>query len=313
MRTNDNNSKIKYDVPEWLLEKETELALMPAPSKMRFMRETMKNIAQVFENEFFSEKYASLPRILQLTDARVKLCVFLFFIVLSSFTSSLAALTALAAIPLVYAKVSGLPLKSFFKRVWLYIPLLVLILSIPGASSLFVGGKPLFYAIQPGVFGIKSGVYFSAAGISTALRLTLRAGISLSFGFLLLLTTRWSHITGGLAHMHIPQVFISILNIAYRYIFVMSEIAVNMMDARKLRTVGKVKTAENRNFMGRSTAFLFIKSHYMSEEIYDAMSCRGFTGNPVSLTQMKIGAADILFIISSGLIALLLIAGDYLL
>jgi len=57
---------------------------------------------------------------------------------------------------------------------------------------------------------------------------------------------------------------------------------------------------------------LFLKSHRLSEEVYDAMCCRGFTGKTVSLDQFKIKNTDVLFMISNSIIILLLIAGERL-
>jgi len=308
----ETKMSIDSNIPGWLLEKSESMAEKPSRSKMHFMQKTVRHISEVFENELISEKYAGMPLLLQIIDPRAKVLIFLLFMVLSSFTANLMILMVLAAIPLIYAKLSGIELKSYGKRIWLTIPLVVFLFSIPGATSLFVQGTPLFYVIQPGAMGLKSGLYFSFNGITTALRLALRTGVSLSFGFLLLLTTRWCHITGALASMHVPLVFVSVLNMAYRYIFVMSAAAVDMMDARLLRTTGKLSAAENRKFMGHSIGHLFLKSHYMSEEIYDAMCCRGFTGKPVSLAQFKIESKDIFFIANNVIIALILIVGEHL-
>ncbi len=299
-------------LPGWLLEKGETSTPESSPAKMHFIRKTMHHISEVFENEFFCEKYTRLPLLLQVIDPRIKFILFLAFLVFGSFAHSLVVLVILAAIPLIYAKLSGLEMKSYSRRTWLYLPLLVLVVSLPGASSLYVQGTPLFYLITPGNMGLQNGLYFSFGGIEVALRLMLRAGISLSFGFLLLLTTRWSQITGALAVMHVPLLFISILNMAYRYIFVMSAAAGNMMEARFLRTTGSLSTQDNRRFMGHSAALLFLKSHFLSQEIYDAMCCRGFTGKPVSLQTMKISGKDILFLINNGIIILILIAGETL-
>ncbi|MCX6384321.1 MAG: cobalt ECF transporter T component CbiQ [Actinobacteria bacterium] len=308
----EQRNNIYSDIPAWLLEKNLYNDMEASASKTHFIRKTLKHISEVFENELFCEKFAGKPLFLQSIDPRVKLLTLIFYMVLSSFTSNIVVLLILAVIPLLYAKLSGLELKDYIRRSWLYIPVLVLVFSIPGVTSLFVKGSPLVTVLRPGVMGLQSGLYFSMNGIEVALRIALRAGISLSFGFLLLLTTRWSKITSALALMHVPLLFISVLNMAYRYIFVISAMACDMMEARYLRTVGKLDTSDNRRFMGHSVAHMFIKSHYLSEEIYDAMRCRGFTGRPVSCDKFKVKGTDIFFIINNVIIVLILIAGEHL-
>jgi energy-coupling factor transporter transmembrane protein EcfT len=99
---------------------------------------------------------------------------------------------------------------------------------------------------------------------------------------------------------------------AYRYLFVLANAAGDLMQARFLRTVGQLETGANRRFMGHSAAHLFLKSHFLSGEIYDAMCCRGFTGKPVSLTKGKVAAKDVFFLVSNVLILLILIVEEIL-
>lgn len=300
------------EIPLWLLEKSRDESFKTGSSGTNFITKTLRRFSEVFENEFFCERYASKPMMLQCLDPRVKVIVLFGLMLFSAFVSRIVVLLALALIALVYAKLSGLDMRDYVRRVWAYIPLLIFIFSIPGASSLFTKGTPLFYILKPGTFGVQTGVYFTVSGIAMAFRLALRPGISLSFAFLLLLTTKWTRITGALAGMHVPLLIVSILNMAYRYIFIMAETAGNMMEARFLRTVGKLDPSENRRFMSRSVAHMFMKSHFLSEEIYDAMVCRGFAGKPVNMDRFKISGADILFTINNLLILIVLIAGEQL-
>ncbi|ADU26834.1 cobalt ECF transporter T component CbiQ [Ethanoligenens harbinense] len=304
--------EIPPDIPAWLLETSRDEKARVASSGTNFLIKTLHHFSEVFENEFYCERYASKTMLLQCLDPRVKVIVLLAFMVFSSFSSSIVILLALAVIAFAYAKLSGLNMTDYFRRVWAYLPPAVFVCSIPGASSLFTKGAPLFYVLPPGTFGMQNGLYFTSSGIAMAFRLALHPGISLSFAFLLLLTTRWSQITHALAGMHVPLVVVSVLNMAYRYLFVTVEMAKNMMEARFLRTVGKLETADNRRFMSHSVAYLFIKSQGLSEEIYDAMVCRGFSGKPVSIRSYKISAADVLFLINSVVILMLLIVGEHL-
>lgn len=300
-------------IPAWLLEDGANQAGGQArSSKTHFLRRTLKNISGIVENELYCEKYAAKDNFLQIVDPRVKFCVFLIFIIFGSFGGSVAVLTVLAAVPIVYAGLSGIPVRIFFRRIWLIVPVMIFLVSLPGASNLFIRGHPMIYVLGPGCFGMKEGLYFSAAGLRTAFRLMLRAGISLSFSFLLLLTTRWSKIASGLETMHTPSIVTSILNMTYRYIFLLSETAREMMEARYLRTFGKLKSSDNRHFVAHSTAYLFLKGHCISEEIYEAMCCRGYAGISTGLFDSEIALKDYIFIFLNAVILFLLILGEHL-
>lgn len=296
----------QLELPSWMAEK-NEMILGPSRIKTHFLRNTLKHLSEVFENEFFCELYADKRLFLQSIDPRVKTVVFLIFILFSGFTLHPAGFFILAAVPAVYSTLSGIKLKGFLKKSWLYIPLPAFLIALPGATNFFIQGRPLFFLLPPGVLGLKAGVSISAAGLGAALRIGLHAGIPLSFGILLLLTTRWSHVTDAMAALHVPLILVSILNMSYRYIFVISTLAGDLTAARYLRTVGKLNPAESRKFVGHGIAQLFIKSHYLSEEIFDAMRCRCFTGRPVSLARFHIGPADWIFILNSAVILLVLL------
>jgi cobalt/nickel transport system permease protein len=283
----------KVTLPVWMTKPNGSVT---GSAKTGFLRRTIKNISQVFENDFYSETYASKAGLLQAVDPCAKIVAFLGLTIFSGFTSSIAALTVLAAVPLFYGVASSIRLKDFFRRVWLTVPLLVLLFSVFGTSSLFLDGQPLFYLIPAQRIGNWGGLYFTASGIEAAFRIALRTGISISFAVLLLMTTRWQQVTAAFAAMHLPQTAVAVLDMAYRYIFFLSESAREMFEARFLRTVGKIPARESRRRTGGSVAILFLKSHAAGEEVYDAMRCRGYGDNFRRLRKSRLRGADISFL-----------------
>ena len=89
-------------------------------------------------------------------------------------------------------------------------------------------------------------------------------------------TTKWHEITSALKFFFIPDLFIFIFDITIKYILVLSRLSVELLQAMKLRAVGKSKNkqASLAGIMGT----VFLHSKEMSEEMYGAMECRGFTG-----------------------------------
>lgn len=300
-----------FELPQWMREPE-KAAQGPGHTKLHFLRGTLRRIAELFENDFSSEKYARFSLYLQSVDPRAKLAVFLLFIIFGSFMKSVPALLLLAAVPLFFAAVSGLELKTFARRVWGYLPLLLFVLSLPGASNAFVRGTPLITILPEHAAFFPNGLYFTSAGLWSAAKIGLRAGVSLSFAALLLLTTRWPSLTGALSAFGMPAMLVSVLNMAYRYLFVMARTASDLMQARFLRTCGTLPAKKNRRFMGHSIAFLFLKSHYYSEEIYSAMCCRGYAGGARRPEKRKLNRNDAVFLGTCVLIFLILLAEELL-
>ena len=75
-----------------------------------------------------------------------------------------------------------------------------------------------------------------------------------------------------------PQVFVLILSMTYRYIFLFLHTVNGIFLARKSRMVAKTRGAEQRRWIGGTLGALMSRSFKMSNDVYAAMLARGFTG-----------------------------------
>jgi cobalt/nickel transport system permease protein len=89
-------------------------------------------------------------------------------------------------------------------------------------------------------------------------------------------TTRWDRLAGALRQFFFPGLFIFVIDITVKYIFLLGEFALQMLYALRLRSVGRNRSKYGS--LGGVAGSLFIKSRDMSEDLYYAMECRGFTG-----------------------------------
>ena len=144
--------------------------------------------------------------------------------------------------------------------------------------------------------------------------LVLRVAVSISFAVLLTLTTRWADLLKSLRSLGMPRVFVLMLAMAYRYLYVLLESAGEMFVARKSRQIGPASdSGEGRRFISSSIGVLFGKSYSMSEEVYQAMVSRGFNGNVRTMDDLRLTRIDALWAGLASLIALLLIGGGHIL
>lgn len=294
-------------IPDWLRESSRNIPLKSA-NRLNFLRRTIHHLAKVFSNEIYLSVEANKTGFLQQIDPRFKLLVFFSFILISNFAHSFLLLIILFLIGLLYAKLSHISLSVLLKRSWLVIPLFVLICSLPALFNVLVAGHPLviFLPANQERHFFSHGLYISDNGLRVVLLMFLRSGVTLSFGYLLMITTRWHDLTKGMAQMKVPVSFILILEMTYRYIFLLSNIALQMSEARFLRSVGKLSHRENRRFLGHAIALLFIKASYLAHEIFSAMRLRGYTHKIVSLKTLKLTAIDWIFLVNNGLIMMVL-------
>lgn len=89
----------------------------------------------------------------------------------------------------------------------------------------------------------------------------------------------WNKIIASLRFFHLPSMVVFIFDITLKYIVMLGEVAQGVLEALGLRSVGHNadKTRSASNVMGVT----FLKAKDFSQEMYEAMECRGFTGEYV--------------------------------
>lgn len=106
--------------------------------------------------------------------------------------------------------------------------------------------------------------------------------------------TRWSEISKSLKLLFIPDIFIWIMDITIKYIVLLGEYSINLLYALKLRSVGI--TSNKYNSLTGIIGSLFIKSYKMSEEMFQAMECRGFVGEYTTKVNFTFRKIDYIYI-----------------
>lgn len=313
-----DNTKINIEnreIPSWILTTEKNEYKDTGKANTSFIKRTLLAFSKVIQNDMLSEKNAQKKGLMQKIDPRLKIVSILVFLLITGYVHSIIALAFLVIIVGMLVKLSLLDFPSYVKRVWLTLPLLMLIVSMIAGTSLIIPGKPLFYLynglnLKIGLLKFPNELYFSEQGIQSILKIFLRTGISFSFGYIFVMTTYWNRITKSLSILKIPNLIISVMDMTYRFIFVLLGVSTEMFEARTLRTVGSIKNKSNREFVSSSMAYIFVKSNYLSEEIFNSMICKGYTGKPVALWKFKLTSHDYLWILNNLFIILIISLGE---
>lgn len=116
-------------------------------------------------------------------------------------------------------------------------------------------------------------------------------------------STRWSSITSALKRFFVPDIFILVLDITIKYIVMLGDFMLNMLYALKLRSVGRNRSKYTS--LSGIAGTMFIESKEMADDMYNAMACRGFTGEYRVFNHFRFTLIDLTYIIMN--IAILLI------
>ena len=285
-----DNRVSRIELPLWMAEGVAGEPLRNWGRKRRhnFLGKSIRNMQRALAEGLLMEQYASRDGLLQRMEPRLKLVLAVLLIVLAGLSRSIPALLTMWAFTLLLMLLSGLPVLVMQKRIWGFIPLLTLIAAVPAMFNIIIDGTPLLMVHQAphastwlGIH-IPANVYISKQGVMAGFFLFLRVGLSLSMGVLLTMTTPVARLLKSLHVMGVPSLLVMIIEMSYRYLVLLLNLSIEMFEARSLRTVGIISMTSRRAQVGSSIAALFARSMELADEVYQAMTARGYTGKAVS-------------------------------
>jgi cobalt/nickel transport system permease protein len=248
-----------------------------------FVERTIERFSGAMEEAVFAEHVARLPGLLQKLDARVKVTGIGALIAGAIAVHRLWNLAALFAVALLLALLSRVSLVLLAKRVWLPVLAFTGIIALP---ALFLVSGSAALTIPFVEWRI------TWPGLTSAAFLILRAETAATFCLLLVLSTRWNHLLRALHFFRTPAVVVLIVEMTYRYVFLLLRTAQDMFESRKTKLVGYLEPADQRRLAAANVGVLLAKSVQFSSEVHKAMLARGFRGEVRLLDDFEMRASD---------------------
>jgi cobalt ECF transporter T component CbiQ len=299
--------------PQWLLQ--PELAMCPCGCVGRrrrgsYLEKTLKGAGGLLQQAMFSEDVALQDGLLQRIDPRAKAVGTVILLVAVALVRNVPVLLACYAATLALAAASALPVGFFVKRVWLFVPIFTGIVVLPATLSIVTRGEVVLTLWH--WHGHPEG--FTAQGLTSAALVVSRVAVSISLVVLLTLTTPWNRLLAALRALGVPKMFVLIIGMAYRYVFLLLTVVSDMFQSRASRAIGAAKHDRSaRAFIGASAGALIGKAHHLSEEVHQAMTARGYRGDAKTLERLRLRPADAAYVVAVLAVAALTIGGDRLL
>ncbi|MGM0451556.1 MAG: cobalt ECF transporter T component CbiQ [Thermodesulfobacteriota bacterium] len=243
------------------------------------------------------EPFAHGNSILHRLDPRVKIVTAVVYSVVVAVVYQFPALAAAFVISTLLLRMAGLNLKTVVKRLalvngfvlmfWLILPLTA------NGQILYQWGPMAIY--QPGVI--------------IAAQITLKSNAILMALIALVATMRFATLGHALNRLRLPEKFVFLFMLTYRYIFVIEAEYKRIWRAVKIRGFYPKTSIHCYKTYAYMIGMLFIRAANRAERVYRAMRCRGFTGRFYSLAEFRPSAGSWIFstfmaFISAGLIFL---------
>ena len=250
------------------------------------------------QDAFVTESFSRRRGLLQSLDPRAKLISILALIVATSTVGNLRILVFAYLFFLLVAFLSKIEISFFIKRVWLFIPIFSGFLVLPLIFNVFFPGDPLIHLIHlgPGAhlgpIPLPESIYITKQGVNAATIFMMRVATCVSAIVLLFLTTPQQMLFKSLRSVGIPKLYVLTLSMAYRYIFVLTELVSEMYVAKKARTIKARGMFDEQKWVGGRIGYTLIRSLDMSEKVHMAMMSRGYNGEVRIMQEFKMRNRD---------------------
>ncbi len=271
-------ARSQEQIPAWLLQQPRPPARMArVPSFLpagRYLERTLAAFTTTLRDAVLVEEWTGRKGLLQSIRAEAKLLGTVACVVSASLLHTWRPLVLLYGVSVLLALASRIPVAALLGRVWLGVGLFGGLTVLPSALNVITPGRPAVVLHMhdptltltvPGLIGV--GIF------------ALRVGVAVTFVLLLTFTTPWMELLASLHVMRIPRSVGMVLAITYRYLAVLLQIAAEMFQARRSRSVGTLPLNARRRMLGSTAGVLFGKSMVLTDEVHSAMVSRGWRGD----------------------------------
>lgn len=242
-------------------------------------------IAKIF-NDYFAVKENMLSKI----DSRIKLLFVILAIILTICSNSFLLPLAVAFLSLSSLIMVRIPPSILLFRLITPLGMAIVIFIV---QVFFYGQSPLFELNIAGLhlIGFKEGLHQGILIMSKVVG-------AVSLVLFLFLTTSLSKLLFAAYWFKIPQAFIEVIMLTYRYIFVLLESALEIRNAQRLR-LGYINFRTGLQSWGDLTGAMVIKAYQQAIQTHEAMIARGYSGKMAMEREEKLKPRDILAIFAA--------------
>jgi len=283
---------------------------------LSFLDKTILNTARSVRLIYLQAENAARQNFLSRINPNVKFISLVYMAVIISLVRNLHSQMFLSAfIFILYLLAAGTGIFSVLRKIVLVAFVFGFLIVFPASLNVITPGKMLATLItlrEPvhfWIYTIPATIGFTDSGLQVVSMIFLRVLNSVSFALLVVFTTPFSSLIKSFRIIRVPDTFLMIISLAYKYIFILSRTIEETYFALKSRLSGNIKSSQIRSLVSGRIFFIFKKSAVIYESTYFAMVSRGYTGKVKLHTDNIFTFPDLvclLVIATTGIIIILL-------
>jgi len=305
-------------IPSYLLKtanSQYEFAEVRRRSRLSFLDKTILNSANVIKSIYIQAENASKRNIVQRINPHVKFISLIYMAIIVSIVSDLTSQITLTALIFAFYILARLNVFQVYRKIFILTFVFGFLVVLPASLNVITPGKVIFSLIifdRPyhfWVYNIPQNIGFTQNGFQVVTLLFLRVLNSVSFALLIVFTTPFPSFIKSFKIIGVPDTFLMIISLAYKYIFILSRTIEDTYFALKSRLSGNIKNSNIRKLISGRIFFIFKRSVITYENTYYAMVSRGYQGKIRLHSQSHFTISDfiaLVIIVVSGIVIVLI-------
>lgn len=252
--------------------------------KLSYIEKGIRRLSKMIMTGYIEVEQLSKTGLLQRIDPRIKTLFLVFFIVIVSLKKELFPEASITLFIALLAAFSRINLWRFYQKIFVLTFFFGFLVVLPSAFNVITPGDIILPVVQLTraydfwIYHIPQQIGFTRQGIEGVMMLCFRVMNSVSLSLLVIYTTPFPKIIKSLQVFRVPDTFLLVISLSYKYIFVFAKTVESMYLAGKSRMVGMERTDEARTWIIGRMGYIFRKIKLRYEEIFKAMVARGFSG-----------------------------------
>ena len=253
-------------------------------TKLSFLDKTIVNSAKAVKSIYLQSENASRENLIQKINPHVKFISLIYIAIVISIVNNLYAQLLISGFVFLLYILAGLGILQVYRKIFFLAFIFGLIVVLPASLNVITPGKIIFNLIRfnrPShflIYDIPQNIGFTENGIQVVSLVFLRVLNSVSFALLIVFTTPFPSFIKSFKVIGVPDTFLMIISLAYKFIFILSRTIEETYFALKSRLSSNIKSNSIRKLVSGRIFFIFKRSVIVYENTYYAMVSRGYNG-----------------------------------
>jgi cobalt/nickel transport system permease protein len=253
-------------------------------ARLSFLDKTIMNSASAVKSIYLQAENATKENHIEKINPHIKIIALIYFAVVISVVSDPVRQIFITAFIFLLYILARLNIFEVYRKIFIIAFLFGFIVVSPASLNIITPGKIVLNLItfnEPShfwIYNIPQNIGFTENGFQVVLLVFLRVLNSVSFALLIVFTTPFPSFIKSFKIIGVPDTFLMIISLAYKYIFILSRTIEETYFALKSRLSGNIKNSSLRKLISGRIFYIFRRSMIIYEYTYFAMVSRGYTG-----------------------------------